>query len=442
MQVHHLLLFPALLLLWITLYFSIYSLPIEIKADSHFIEEPARSVRSRLNARVFIPSVSSESAPQLQNFDLKIAQRNLRSLNETSDNDISASNSNSNGSHIFNSSFSNNISLSKNDDTDNQEQPFWETVSIVYTWVNGSDPEYRKLRQQYGGVHMVGGSRDRDSDELKHSLRSLETMMPWFKGPIYIVTPSQPPSWLNTSNPRIHVLHQDSILPPEVSPVFSSFPVEFYLHTIPNLSDIFIYLNDDYMFGRPISPNDLFTPEGYPKLFFEPRSNIVNGSEFHDLKQIFVSALMHTNGALNEAYGKTPRKFIKHAPYVFYRKVFQNIINKWGEKYIFPTLQHKFRHSRDVLPTMLHHYYVINEGPQNGFNYEMLNDIKYEQDMVLYKIVDEEQALQKEFDRARQDRPKFFAVNDVFEKMETQEKLKKFLGEFYPKPSSFELQLQ
>jgi len=74
-------------------------------------------------------------------------------------------------------------------------------------------------------------------------------MMPWFKGPIYIVTPSQPPSWLNTSNPRVNVIHQDSILPPGVSPVFSSFPVEFYLHTIPNISDIFIYLNDDYMFG-------------------------------------------------------------------------------------------------------------------------------------------------------------------------------------------------
>jgi len=36
----------------------------------------------------------------------------------------------------------------------------------------------------------------------------------------------------------------------------------------------------------------------------------------------------------------------------------------------------------------------------------------------------------------------FFAVNDVFNKIETTEKLKNFLDEFYPKPSSFELQSQ
>jgi len=79
------------------------------------------------------------------------------------------------------------------------------------------------------------------------------------------------------------------------------------------------------MFGRQIAPSDFFTPEGHPKLFFEPLSNIVNGSEFHDNKQVFVSALMHTNGALNEAYGKVPRKFIKHAPYLFYKKAFENM---------------------------------------------------------------------------------------------------------------------
>jgi hypothetical protein len=38
-----------------------------------------------------------------------------------------------------------------------------EHISIVISWVNGSDPEYRKLRMQYGGRQNVGTSRDRDS---------------------------------------------------------------------------------------------------------------------------------------------------------------------------------------------------------------------------------------------------------------------------------------
>jgi len=173
--------------------------------------------------------------------------------------------------------------------------------------------------------------------------------------------------------------------------------------------------------------------------FFEHHSHIVNGSEFHDTKQVFVSALFHTNGALNEAYGKVPRKFVKHAPYLFYKKACSNLFEKFGEKYIQPTLTHKFRHSRDVLFTMLHHYYVINEGSSQGMVCDIINDEKYEKDMVLYKIVDDEAKLEKEFNRARKDHPKFFACNDSFEKTETAKKFKAFLDEFYPNPSSFEL---
>ena len=35
-------------------------------------------------------------------------------------------------------------------------------ISIVISWVNGSDPEYQKIRAR-GGADKVGGSRDRDS---------------------------------------------------------------------------------------------------------------------------------------------------------------------------------------------------------------------------------------------------------------------------------------
>jgi len=81
---------------------------------------------------------------------------------------------------------------------------------------------------------------------------------------------------------------------------------------------------------------------------------------------------------------------------------------------------------------MLHHYYVLNEGLQNGFPAEMINDKRFELDMVLYKIVDDDVKLQKEFNHARQHRPKFFAVNDVFSDNATADKLKNFLDNFIP----------
>lgn len=52
-------------------------------------------------------------------------------------------------------------------------------MSIVYTWVNGSQPCYRDMRQNAGGKHAVGGSRDREIGELMYSIRSFKKFVPW-----------------------------------------------------------------------------------------------------------------------------------------------------------------------------------------------------------------------------------------------------------------------
>lgn len=64
-------------------------------------------------------------------------------------------------------------------------------MSIVYTWLNGSQPCYCKLREKIGGKKAVGGSRDREIGELRYSIRSLEKYMPWHIGSdLYRVTRS------------------------------------------------------------------------------------------------------------------------------------------------------------------------------------------------------------------------------------------------------------
>lgn len=68
-------------------------------------------------------------------------------------------------------------------------------------WVNGSEPEHAALRVKHGG--KLGTERDRDNDELRYSLRSLEQFLPWHTGKIYLVSPAgHIPTWLDTSNPR------------------------------------------------------------------------------------------------------------------------------------------------------------------------------------------------------------------------------------------------
>ncbi len=42
-------------------------------------------------------------------------------------------------------------------------------------------------------------------------------------------------------------------------PTFSSPSIEAHLHRIPGLSDKFLYLNDDVMFGKDVWPDDFYT---------------------------------------------------------------------------------------------------------------------------------------------------------------------------------------
>ena len=137
---------------------------------------------------------------------------------------------------------------------------FINNISIVYTWVDGSDKEYRNLRDSYSYNDVKKGlsSRDRNNNELKYSLRSIIKYMPWHKGKIFIVTPGMKPSWVSKSS-NIIWINQNDIIPQNLIPTFNTNVIEFFLHKIPGLTDYFIHMNDDYFFCKPINPGDLFT---------------------------------------------------------------------------------------------------------------------------------------------------------------------------------------
>ena len=133
---------------------------------------------------------------------------------------------------------------------------FIYNISIVYTWVDGSNKEYRTLRDSYSSQKGVS-SRDRDNDELKYSLRSIKKYLPWHKGKIFLVTPGMKPTWLSNSS-NIIWINQNDIIPENLIPTFNTNVIEFFLHKIPGLTDYFIHMNDDYFFCKSIKPDDFF----------------------------------------------------------------------------------------------------------------------------------------------------------------------------------------
>ncbi|XP_077401637.1 N-acetylglucosamine-1-phosphotransferase subunits alpha/beta-like isoform X2 [Vanacampus margaritifer] len=103
-------------------------------------------------------------------------------------------------------------------------------------------------------------NRFEDNGALLYSLRSVEKYVPWVRH-VFIVTNGQIPSWLNLKNPRVSIVtHQEIFLNQSHLPTFSSPAIESNLHRILGISQKFIYLNDDVMFGKDVWLDDFYTP--------------------------------------------------------------------------------------------------------------------------------------------------------------------------------------
>ncbi|CAJ1054756.1 N-acetylglucosamine-1-phosphotransferase subunits alpha/beta isoform X2 [Xyrichtys novacula] len=124
----------------------------------------------------------------------------------------------------------------------------------------------------------VSASRFEDNEELRYSLRSVERHAPWVRH-IFIVTNGQIPSWLNLDNPRVTVIaHQDIFQNHSHLPTFSSPAIETHIHRIPGLSQKFIYLNDDVMFGKEVWPDDFYSHSKGQKVYLTwPVPNCAEG---------------------------------------------------------------------------------------------------------------------------------------------------------------------
>ena len=132
-------------------------------------------------------------------------------------------------------------------------------IDIVYTWVDGNDENWIKKKNKYSSNRnkIDDATRFTSIDELKYSLRSVYKYANWVNNIYIVVDDDQKPKWLNLKHPKIHLIKHSQIFP-DINdlPTFHSKSIECHLHRIPNLSEYFIYLNDDMFFGNYMYKND------------------------------------------------------------------------------------------------------------------------------------------------------------------------------------------
>ncbi|MDG2961797.1 Stealth CR1 domain-containing protein [Exercitatus varius] len=261
-----------------------------------------------------------------------------------------------------------------------------QNIDIVITWVNGNDPEWQQKKAKYQDVQKSSESADparyRDWGTLKYLLRSIEANANWVRK-IFLITDNQRPDWYR-ENDKLVIIDHKSFIPEKYLPTFSSHTIENNIHRILDLSEKFIYCNDDLFFLNKTKPEDFFL-DGKPRDFASLHIHAVKKSlmihqianndislinEHFDMKTV----LKHDYSKwFNPKYGimrNLKTLFLSHSPrfpgieqfhmpQAYLKSTFEEVWEKEFDE-LDETCLHKFRNKNDVNQWLFRDWQIVS----------------------------------------------------------------------------------
>lgn len=182
-------------------------------------------------------------------------------------------------------------------------------IDFVVMWVDGSDKEWQALKNSFSPIKKNSDAQYRECGLLKYWFRSIEKYAPWVDR-IFFVTCGQKPEWLNADNPKLKLVNHTDFMDPRYLPTFSSHSIELNLHRIPDLSEKFVYFNDDMYLGAPVKETDFFVND-LP--CFTPILSVLSPSVPNDP---FIHYLCNDTAFVNAHFSK--RQVIKNNLFKWY----------------------------------------------------------------------------------------------------------------------------
>lgn len=126
-----------------------------------------------------------------------------------------------------------------------------DKIDLVVPYVDSSDPqwqnlfnEYNPIKEELEGVNAKNRFRGQ-GDFFRYWFRCVEQNLPWInKIHLIVQSDSQVPNWLDKT--KVNIVHHEDFIPKEYLPTFNSTCIEIFIPFIPNLSEKFLYANDDF----------------------------------------------------------------------------------------------------------------------------------------------------------------------------------------------------
>lgn len=243
-------------------------------------------------------------------------------------------------------------------------------IDAVITWVNGADPTHIAKRKHHEprerrNPNAVNPHRWGCNGELEYCLRSIANHAPWF-GRIWIITDAQTPDLSKLPSDlvaRVSIVDHRVLFAEYASalPTFNSLAIETLLWRIPELSERFVYFNDDVFLTSPISPADVF----------QGSSPVLRGS-WVDLSAVAASpdsredptslhALTQINAANLAGFNADHMFSSAHVVHPLRRSVLEALYDQHRSVFI-ANLSHRFRCISQFLPQGLHNHACIKAG--------------------------------------------------------------------------------
>ena len=137
------------------------------------------------------------------------------------------------------------------------------SIDAVITWVDGSDEDYKKKIENHLTTSTNYKRQYLQVNEIEYCVKSILKFAPFVRR-IFIVTDNQKPSFKNledliVSN-KIKIVDHKEIFKgyEKYLPTFNIRSIDAVLHRIEDLSEMFVYFNDDVFLINKIREEDWF----------------------------------------------------------------------------------------------------------------------------------------------------------------------------------------
>jgi len=237
-------------------------------------------------------------------------------------------------------------------------------VDIVITWVDGTERKHQKKLAQYlkskdiERTEHAHPTRYNQCGELNYCIHSIMRYAPWIRT-IHIVTDQQTPVILEILKhghwaDRIKLVDHKALFRgfEQYLPTFNSLSIEMMLWRIEDLSEQFIYFNDDCLLIRPVKYEDFFREN---KVVLRGQWKWMRQLGFRE--QTFYRSIQQRSA---QKAGYHWRYFrVSHIPFPLLKSVLADYFSKHPER-LHQNIQHRLRDPHQLWAISLTYHLLLS----------------------------------------------------------------------------------